>query len=214
MTEIGRAPFLPDKDAAREDELNSLGMWLFLISEVMFFGALFTGYIVYRTLYPDTFAEASRFLDLPFSALNTAILLTSSFTIALAVNSAQRNLRRSLVITLLITILLGGVFLGIKGLEYAHKIEQGLLPTGDFTYPGMNPEEARLFFSLYFITTGLHAVHMIIGILVMGIITILAWRRHFTPHNYAPVELLALYWHFVDIVWIFVFPLFYLIDRT
>jgi len=214
MTDIQQVSVLTNKEAAREDDLNSLGMWLFLASEVMFFGALFTGYIVYRYTYPETFSEASRFLDLPYGALNTAILLTSSLTVALAVDSAQRSLKRSLVFFLLITILLGCVFLGIKGLEYVHKIEQGLFPAGDFTYPGTNPDEARLFFSLYFTMTGLHAVHMIGGILVMAIIAFLALRRHFSEKYYAPVELLALYWHFVDIVWIFLFPMFYLIDRA
>jgi cytochrome c oxidase subunit 3 len=214
MTEAQEAPILPTITSAREDDLNSLGMWLFLISEIMLFGALFTGYIVYRILYPETFAEASRFLDLPYGALNTALLLTSSFTVALAVHSAQRNLNRSLVFLLILTALLGTVFLGIKGLEYSHKIEQGLFPSGEFSYPGTNLEGARLFFSLYFITTGLHAAHMILGILVLGVLVILGWRRRFSATNYAPVELFALYWHFVDIVWIFLFPLYYLIDRT
>jgi cytochrome c oxidase subunit III len=214
MTDLEDIPILPTKRAARTDDLNSLGMWLFLIGEVMFFGALFTGYTVYRITYPGSFSEASRLLDLPYGTLNTAILLTSSLTVALAVNSAQRDLRRSLVLFLLATILLGSIFLGIKGLEYIHKIEQGLFPAGAFAYPGANPEGARLFFSLYFIMTGLHAVHMIGGILVIGLLAFRAWRGHFSARHYAPVELLGLYWHFVDIVWIFLFPMFYLIDRT
>jgi cytochrome c oxidase subunit 3 len=207
----GASP-LPSEHATPEN-LNNLGMWLFLSSEVMFFGALFTAYVVYRFNYPVVFAEASRHLDLPLGTTNTAVLLTSSLTMALAVNAAQRNLRRRLVLWMLATMVLGLVFLGIKGFEYAHKIEQGLFPGGDFIYPGEQAHLARLFFSLYFTITGLHAAHMVIGLLIMAFLAFLGWRGRFTAANFAPVDLLGLYWHFVDVVWIFVFPLFYLISQ-
>jgi cytochrome c oxidase subunit 3 len=133
---------------------------------------------------------------------------------ALAVNAAQRDLRRRLVLWLLATLILGLVFLGIKGFEYAHKIEQGLFPAGGFIYPGEQAHLARLFFSLYFTMTGLHAVHMIAGLLVIGFLAFLGWRGRFTASRVDPIELVGLYWHFVDVIWIFLFPLFYLIDRS
>jgi cytochrome c oxidase subunit 3 len=195
-------------------ELNRLGLWVFLASEVMFFGGLFAVYIIYRYLFQQAFAEASRHLDIVLGSTNTAVLLTSSFTMALAVNSIQRGKKRLLVILLLVTIALGLVFLGIKGLEYVHKINENLFPGAMFVYEGSQPLQARVFFSLYFGMTGLHAVHMIIGILVMGLLAFLAWRGRFSNESYMPVELAGLYWHFVDIVWIFLFPMLYLIHRA
>lgn len=195
-------------------ELNRLGLWVFLASEVMFFGGIFAVYIIYRYLFPQAFAEASKYLDVTLGSINTAVLLTSSLTMALAVNAIQNGKQRRLVIFLVITIFLGLVFLGIKGLEYVHKINEGLFPGAMFVYEGTQPLQARVFFSLYFGMTGLHAVHMIIGILVMAILAFLAWRGRFSIESYVPVELTGLYWHFVDIVWIFLFPLLYLIDRA
>jgi cytochrome c oxidase subunit 3 len=195
-------------------EANRLGLWIFLASEVLFFGVLFAAYIIYRYLYPETFAEASRHLDVILGSINTTILLTSSFTMALAVNAIQRDQRRAAVVFLLITMTFGLVFLGIKGLEYVHKIEEGLFPGPNFTYIGEQAQQAQVFFSLYFIMTGLHAVHMLAGILVLAVLAFLVWRGHFSASSYAGVEMVGLYWHFVDIVWIFLFPLLYLIDRT
>jgi cytochrome c oxidase subunit 3 len=192
-------------------ETQSMGMWLFLISEIMFFGGVFAAYIVYRHVYPHVFAEASRYLDLFLGSINTGILLTSSLCMALAVNSAARGLRRQLVFFLLATILLGAVFLGIKFLEYSKEFAEHLFPGGNFIYPGSDPARAKIFFSLYFTLTGLHAVHMIIGMLLIAILTFRAWRGRFSPEHYAPVDMIGLYWHFVDIVWIFIFPLLYLI---
>jgi cytochrome c oxidase subunit 3 len=192
-------------------ETQSMGMWVFLMSEIMFFGAVFAAYIVYRTAYPQVFAEASSHLDLVLGSLNTGILLTSSLCMALAVNSAARGLRRQIVFFLLATILLGVVFLGIKFMEYSQEFSGHLFPGGDFMYPGADPARAKIFFSLYFTLTGMHAVHMIIGILMIGVLTFFAWRGNFTPEHYAPVDMIGLYWHFVDIVWIFIFPLMYLV---
>jgi cytochrome c oxidase subunit III len=214
MSEMHARPTNPVSKSRFDLELNVLGMWLFLASEVMFFGGLFTGYIVYRFLYPEAFAEASRHLDIFLGAVNTVILLTSSLTMALAVNAIQRGNRRLLMVFLVATMLLGTVFLGIKGWEYVHKFEEGLYPGGVFVFPGPYAREARLFFSLYFSMTGLHAIHMIGGILFMGLLVILAWRGKFSQHRYDTIELTGLYWHFVDIIWIFLFPLLYLIERT
>jgi cytochrome c oxidase subunit III len=197
-----------------EMETNVLGMWIFLIGEVLFFGALFTAYMVYRYTYPNTFAEASRSLDVVLGTINTFILLTSSLTMAMAVNAAQTGKRKILVAFLLLTVLLGLAFVGIKGYEYLHKIEEGLFPGMDFFYPGEHPVQARIFFSLYFIMTGLHAIHMLLGMVMLTLLAVLAWFGVFNPNNYAPIELTGLFWHFVDLVWIFLFPLLYLIDRV
>lgn len=202
-------------EAVEDMELNHLGMWLFLASEVLFFGALFTAYLIYRYLYPEAFAEGSRHLDLLLGGINTGILLLSSLTMALAVHAASTSNRRLLVGLLLATMLLGAAFLSIKGVEYLHKFQEGLFPSRElmgFVEPQERP--LRLFYSLYFIMTGLHALHMIIGILVLGALAVLSWFGRYHARNYAPVELAGLYWHFVDIVWIFLFPLLYLIDRT
>jgi cytochrome c oxidase subunit III len=208
------SPINPAEKARWDLELDVLGMWLFLATEVMFFGGLFTGYIVYRFLYPEAFADASGHLDVMLGSINTFLLLTSSLTMALAVNAIQFGKRRLLIVFLLATMLLGTAFLVIKGTEYMHVVEEGLFPGGIFIYPGPYEREARMFFSLYFSMTGLHFIHMVLGILMMGLLVFLAWRRKFNAQRYNLVELTGLYWHFVDIVWIFLFPLLYLIDRT
>jgi cytochrome c oxidase subunit 3 len=144
-------------------------------------------------------------------SLNTAILLTSSLFMALAVNAAARGLSRQTAIFLFATIVLGVVFLGLKFYEYSVDFAEHLFPGGNFQYSGSDPARAKIFFSLYFTLTGMHAVHMIIGIFMLGALTILAWRKKFSAEHYAPVEMIGLYWHFVDIVWIFIFPLMYLV---
>jgi cytochrome c oxidase subunit III len=214
MTEAHPKPINPEKQASFELELNVLGMWTFLVTEIMFFGALFAGYFVYRWQYPQGFADASHHLDATMGAINTFILLTSSLTMVMAVNAIQRGKRNQLVGFLVATMILGTLFLGIKGLEYVHKFDENLFPGGAFIYPGPFFQEARLFFSFYYVMTGLHALHMIIGIGVIGILVVMALFNKFTPHRYDLVELTGLFWHFVDVVWIFLFPLLYLIDRT
>jgi len=194
-------------------ETPTLSMWVFLASEVMFFGALFLGYTVYRALYPAVFAEASRHLNAALDAINTAVLLTSSTSMALAVHAAQTGKRRRSVLFLLGTLALGVLFLCIKGVEYYQEYREQIMPLFGlpFVYDGASPERARLFFYLYFIMTGLHALHLSIGIIVVTIMTFLSLRGHFSPEHYTGIELTGLYWHFVDLVWIFVFPLLYLI---
>ena len=201
-------------DLEQQRSANVLGMWLFLVTEVMFFGGIVTAYIVYRARAPVAFAEASRHLDVVLGSVNTVVLLTSSFTMALAVDAAHRRRRQLLTGFLLLTIALGGAFLAIKFTEYYHKYEAGLMPLLGLEFrqtAGSEPEQ--LFYGLYFAMTGLHALHMVIGIVALGLMARLAWRGRFDHGNDTPVELAGLYWHFVDIVWIFLFPMLYLIDR-
>jgi cytochrome c oxidase subunit 3 len=194
----------------QQREANTLGMWAFLATEVLFFGALFVAYLIYLTAYPGAFGEASAHLDVLRGAINTAVLLTSSLTVALAVHAAEERSRRRLLLFLLATMALGIVFLGIKASEYYTEYEEQLIPGLNFVWEGTDPQHAQLFFSFYFIMTGLHALHMIIGIAVVAVMAALTWRTRF-PQGSAPIERFGLYWHFVDVVWIFLFPLLYLI---
>jgi cytochrome c oxidase subunit III len=198
-------------DLEQQHDAATLGMWVFLVTEIMFFGGLFLGYTVYRWKYPDVFAEASRHLDTTLGAVNTAVLLASSLTMALAVHAAQTSRRRALVAFLLATILLGSVFLGVKAYEYLDKYHHHLVPGVDFVYEAGARPQLQIFFLFYFFMTGMHALHMVIGIGLLGVIAALAARGRYGAHYYNPVEVTGLYWHFVDIVWIFLFPLLYLI---
>ncbi len=204
------APYFSTIEQQRE--ANMLGMWVFLATEVMFFGGLFVAYAAYHLAYPVAFAQASQELDLILAGINTVVLLCSSLTMALAVHSAQIDKKKALVTFLLLTIVLGLIFLGIKVVEYGEKFSHNLVPGPNFIFAG--PPEGELFFSLYFATTGLHAIHMIIGIGVLIYFVTKALRNHFTSLTYDPVEMVGLYWHFVDIAWVFIFPLYYLIDRS
>ena len=195
------------KDAA------TLGMWVFLVTEVLFFGGLFVTYSVYRMWYPAAFAVASHELNIALGAVNTAVLITSSLTMALAVNAAQTGERRQLILFLIATMILGGVFLGIKGVEYYQKFIEHHVPGPDFTFEAEYFLHAQIFFSLYFMMTGLHALHMIIGFGIMMWMLWWSWNGTITTDYAAPIEIAGLYWHFVDIVWIFLFPLLYLIGR-
>ena len=199
--------------AAQQYDASTLGMWVFLVTEIMFFGGVFTMYVAYRAAYPGAFGHASNHLNLTLGAINTAVLIASSLTMALAVHSSQMGKRSALVTYLLLTMLLGSVFLGIKGVEYAHKFEEGLVPGPGFTYSGPDANQAQLFFSLYFAMTGLHALHMVIGLVLMAVLVLQARKGRYTKLYHTPIEISGLYWHFVDIVWIFLFPLLYLIAR-
>jgi cytochrome c oxidase subunit III len=200
--------------ADQQREAALLGMWVFLATEIMFFGGLFAGYTAYRFHYGAAWAEASRHLNVALGAINTAVLLTSSLTMALAVRTAQTTGRRlPMVAWLLTTAALGVVFLGIKGFEYLEKVEAHLVPGASFAWPGDHAAAAGMFFYFYFALTGLHALHMIGGVTVVLVISTLAWRGRFQPETHTPLEVTGLYWHFVDIVWIFLFPLLYLISH-
>jgi cytochrome c oxidase subunit 3 len=199
----------------QQRESSFLGMWLFLVTEIMFFGGLFTAYILYRGQNTEGFVAGSHELDITLGAFNTAVLIGSSLTMALAVWAAQTNRRKATVWFILATILLGGVFLGVKYVEYGAKFEHHLFPGPEFHWPG--PEKAEsveMYFNLYFLMTGLHALHMIIGIGILAVLAWLAWRGVFSASNHNLVEGVGLYWHFVDIVWIFLFPLLYLLGRS
>lgn len=204
-------------DAEQQFEAATLGMWLFLITEVLFFGGIFAAYIIYRTAYPEAWREGSSHLDVVLGSVNTVILLCSSLAMALAVWAAQTGKQDKLLKFLLLTIVLGTAFLVIKGFEYHSKFTHHLVPVDEIFHldhveiPGANPANVRLFFGFYFGMTGIHALHMVIGIGVMIALVIRTKKGHFSPQYYAPVEMTGLYWHFVDIVWVFLFPLLYLL---
>ena len=218
-------PALLHHFATEEQQRDSanFGMWIFLATEVMFFGGLFCAYLIYRHWYFGDFGAASKSIDAKLGGTNTAVLICSSLTVVLAIWAAQTARRGIMLVMLALTMLFGLAFLGIKGVEYHDKFVEHHVPGASFSFeheeipghPGQyaNPRHAQIFFALYFIMTGLHALHMIVG---LGIFTWLfwaAWKGHFTPHYHTPLEIGGLYWHFVDIVWIYLFPLLYLIDR-
>jgi cytochrome c oxidase subunit III len=200
-------------DLEQQHDAAHLGMWAFLVTEVMFFGGLFLGYTVYRYWYPEAFAAGSHHLDVGLGAINTAVLICSSLTMALAVHAAQVGRRGALVGFMIATIVLGSAFLGIKGVEYAEKYTHHLMPGRGFTWEGGDAHQVRIFYSFYFAMTGLHAFHMIVGIVILAMLARRAARGAYTPEHHTWVEMTGLYWHFVDVVWIFLFPLLYLIGR-
>ena len=197
----------------QQKEASTLGMWVFLVTEIMFFGGLFCAYLIHRRQAYEGFAEASFALDVGLGAFNTAVLIGSSLTMALAVWAAQVGRRKACFGLLLVTIALGSVFLGVKVIEYSHKFHEHHVPGPHFHWEGTYPEAAEVFYSLYFAMTGLHALHMVAGIGVLAALLWPAWKGRYSAAYHNPVELTGLYWHFVDIVWIFLFPLLYLIGR-
>jgi cytochrome c oxidase subunit III len=201
------------EDLGQQSEAATLGMWVFLVTEVLFFGGLFLAYTIYRGWYPDAFAVSSHELDIVLGTTNTIVLITSSLTMAMAVHSAQLGHRRKLMIFLALTMALGLAFLGIKGVEYYHKFVEHHVPGPTFQFEEKYVREAQIFFSLYFVMTGLHAAHMVIGLGIMIWMFIWSWNGTITREYSNPIEVSGLYWHFVDIVWIFLFPLLYLVGR-
>jgi cytochrome c oxidase subunit 3 len=197
----------------QQREASSLAMWIFLVTEIMFFGGLFTAYVVYRSLFPLLFRVGSHHLDITLGGVNTAILICSSLTMALAVRGAQLGNRKVLTGFLVLTLLLGLAFLGIKAVEYHGKWVHHLIPGPNFHLEGEHAREVEIFFSLYFAMTGLHALHMIVGAGLILWLLPACIRGRYGPDYYHPIECFGLYWHFVDIVWIFLFPLLYLLGR-
>lgn len=247
----------------QQREAGTLGMWAFLATEIMLFGGVFMGYMVYRTAFPEVFVEGSHHLNMPLGTINTVILLVSSLTVALAVHAAEHGRRQRMVGLLLVTIVLGLSFLGIKAVEYGEKFShcfdpashECLVPGDNFKWPGSETELAaspaggaageaghgaaegesfvappgsqvvappqqpppievqrfQLFFSLYFVATGLHAIHMIIGSVLLAVIDWIGWRGGIPTHHTTLIENGGLYWHLIDIIWVFLFPLFYLV---
>ena len=209
-------------DVEQQSEASTLGMWVFLATEVMFFGGLLTAYAVYRSTAPEAVALASRHLNVWLGCLNTVVLLTSSLTMAFAVRAAQLRQHRPLVLMLVATMVFGALFLGIKAVEYTADYHEKLIPGWNFEVPEkdrplveqehVDPGRMQMFFVLYFFMTGLHAVHLIIGIGLLGVMAYLSWKRWFSGGGAVQIEVTGLYWHFVDVVWVFLYPLLYLID--
>jgi cytochrome c oxidase subunit 3 len=209
----------------QQREAGTLGMWVFLVTEIMFFGGLFMAYLLYRTKYPMAFAAGSNHLDWKLGGINTVVLIVSSLTMALAVYYAQVGVRRLQIVFLILTMILGATFLGIKAVEYHEKYVDHLIPAaGVFQWeeplphgvtqdPETFERNVQMFYWIYFAMTGLHALHMIIGLGILAFLVFFAWRGRYSPEYHAPVEISGLYWHFVDIVWIFLFPLLYLLGR-
>ena len=209
-------------DMGQQKNAASLGMWLFLGTEVMFFGGMFLAYLIYRRWYYPEFVVASNSLNLPIGAANTAILICSSLSVALAIRAAQTNKRVQTVVMLVLTLVFGLAFLGVKAQEWHDKFVEHHVPGTTFHFEGsmpghpeakINPAHAQVFFSMYFAMTGMHALHMIIGVGIFLWLIYQAWKGRFNSEYYTPLENSGLYWHFVDIIWIYLFPLFYLIDR-
>ena len=197
----------------QQNESASIGMWAFLAQEVMFFGGMFACYLVFRQLRPEAFYEGSHHLDVFWGTFNTVVLICSSLTMALGVREAQLGRGKNVALYIVATMVLAFVFLGVKSVEYSHKYHDGLIPALAWN-PGPDAHPQLLtFFGLYFAMTGMHALHMIIGLGLMVVVALKALRGRYTKDNYIGVEMLGLYWHFVDLVWIFLFPLLYLLNR-
>lgn len=202
-------------DIAQQKEASTLGMWAFLATEILFFGGMFCAYTIYRSAFHDAFESTSRFMNVTIGAINTAVLICSSLTMALAVRAAQLGQKKVLIWLLIGTLLLGCVFLGLKGVEYHEKWVDHHIPGPSFHYADARyAQQAQILFYLYFAMTGLHAMHMIVGAGLLTTLIVMAARNRFNASWYTPVDMIGLYWHFVDIVWIFLFPLLYLIGHT
>jgi cytochrome c oxidase subunit 3 len=205
------------ENAEQQKDASTIGMWMFLVTEIMFFGGLFMAYIAYRGAYPEAFAAGSEKLNIVYGTVNTVVLICSSLTMAMAVHSAAIGKKNLIILFLILTLILGGVFLGIKAVEYHDKYVGHEIPGAHFD-PEMKGHEnvpvqnVSLYFALYFGMTGLHAMHMVVGVSIIIFLIFRAAKGAYTPQWHTPVELFGLYWHFVDIVWIFLFPLLYLID--
>jgi len=216
-TAHGHHPFLQHhfEDLGQQHEASTLGMWFFLTTEILFFGGVLMAYWVYRITYPHAWSIAGTLQNTLFGGINTLVLIVSSFTMAMAVRCAQINAQKLLIVFLILTLIFGCTFLGIKSKEYYDHWHEGLFPGDHFTWnehPDVAPK-VELFMCFYWGMTGLHALHMVIG---AGLLLWIIWRaarRHFGPEYYGPVEVMGLYWHFVDIVWIFLFPFLYLIPK-
>ncbi len=198
-------------DLPQQLEASTLGMWTFLATEILFFGGLFLSYIVYRHTYPQAFADAAHHTKIIHGSINTGLLLTSSFTMSLAIHAAQKGRNAAVLGFLLLTMFLGCCFLGVKGLEYTSDIHEHLVPGRHFTHE-LGPQ-GQIFWFLYWMMTGLHSVHLVIGIGVLAVIAWMAFRQKFSAVYHNPVIISGLYWHFVDLIWVWLYALLYLINR-
>lgn len=199
------------KTAEQAFSASKMGVWLFMVTEILMFGGLFVAYTVFRSLYPDMFHEASDHLDWVLGGVNTVVLIASSFSMAMAVNRVQHDQLKQAGWFLVFTFLCASIFMGVKYVEYSHKIHEGLLPGAQFTYEAIQHPKAPIFFSLYFMMTGLHGVHVLVGMGLIAWIWVRVRLGHFGSSYYTPVELVGIYWHLVDLIWIYLFPLLYLV---
>jgi cytochrome c oxidase subunit III len=209
------------QDRRQQLEASTLAMWMFLATEVLFFGTMFTAYTVYRSEFPEEFSRASKHLKTMAGAINTAVLICSSLTMALAVFAAHTSRRRLLIGCLIATLTFGAVFLSIKAWEWYAEYQESLVPglrfnTAEWTQADasggpVDPYRVQIFFVFYFVLTGLHAFHMIVGLALLLLLLYFSIRGHYSAEYYMPVEVIGLYWHFVDVVWIFILPLLYLV---
>lgn len=208
------APFLQHhfEDHGHQFDAGKMGIWVFLFTEILFFSGLFVAYTVYRSMHPEVFVGAAKYLDTTMGAINTCVLLFSSLTAAWSVRCAQLGNKSGLVLNLALTLLCAGGFMVIKYLEYSHKFHIGLLPGRWFVEMAGRPDELKTFFGIYFAMTGLHGIHVLLGMVVFVWLLKRAIRGDFTPQYYGPIDFAALYWHLVDLIWIFLFPLLYLIN--
>lgn len=211
MSETPQVVQMQFEDADQQSEAANLGMWAFLATEILFFGGIFLGYATLRAMHPAAFEAASHHLDVKLGTLNTGLLLLSSLFMAMADVAVHRGSKRRLLLLLALVIVVGSAFLGIKFYEYHHEWTLGHVPVLQWTYEGPREDGVELFYVLYFAMTAMHATHMIVGIGVMLVLCALVARGKVGSHRPLPVEMTALYWHFVDIVWIFLFPMLYLI---
>lgn len=198
-------------DAEQQRESAKLGMWLFLLTEILLFGGLFVFYAIYRAWHPDMFINAHKVLDVAMGTTNTIVLITSSITMALAIRSMQLNKQKATINYLIATLLLAGTFMVVKYFEYEHKIHLGQLPGKYYTFTGVEGTNPHVFFSAYFLMTGLHGIHVFLGMCLIGWLILKTKAGMFSSQYYTHIEMTGLYWHLVDLIWIFLFPLFYLI---
>jgi len=198
-------------DAQQQEDTAKLGTWIFLLTEVLLFGGLFCFYSIYRSWNPEVFHNAHKFLNVWLGATNTVVLIVSSLTMALAIRSMQLGHRKQTIAFLISTVMLASTFMVIKYFEYSHKFHEGQLPGKWYTFQGVQGTNPHIFFSAYFLMTGLHGIHVLGGIGLIIWLIIRTARGNFSPEYYTPIEMTGLYWHLVDLIWIFLFPLFYLI---
>jgi cytochrome c oxidase subunit 3 len=206
------------EDLGQQHACERLGMWMFLVTEILFFGGLFAAYTIYRMLYPHEFELASSHMDRTIATVNTVFLITSSLTMTLAIRSAKLGDRAGLIRNLLLTLALGTAFMVMKGFEYAHEFHEGLVPgklfdakfKNEAVEQGLDPGKVQLFLCFYFVMTGIHGIHIIVGLGCILWLVYEAATGGIPPENYSTVEVVSLYWHLVDAIWLFLMPLLYL----
>lgn len=200
--------------ASMEQQFDAakMGMWIFLVTEILLFSGMFVAYAVFRYWAPEAFFEAGQHLDVVAGSVNTVVLLTSSLTIVLAVRSIQDDEQKKMIGYLAATVLLAGVFMVIKYFEYTHKFHLGIYPGEFYNFAELDMAYVPVYFSIYFVMTGIHGIHVLLGMALIGWLIYRGSKGHFDSSWYTPVEMVGLYWHIVDIIWIFLFPLLYLVD--